>query len=375
MWWLEFQNYIFKVVVISLQDLKAKIFGFLFEIRLLHIQSLQILFTYSGQLWLLMNQAYLCIIILGQPPHLIFNGLLFTEKKFIHVCELYILGCLGMFFTLYIRIVVVKLLILYPDSGRSSQFWVCEYIKSPVLKMDAGPLDSVYFLLYLYLIFLVPHRLYIQRTLVFLFLNKKVMLPFLVGFLFSFRVSQLSISSSRNLHCSFLPSMVTATVKTFPKTRICPSNYSFFNFDHGQYISNMMVAVCMYVYKVLAYKKEKKMKLTSWIKLLTNFLLYFIFIQKLKDAERQRINELEELEKKANIQLERQLVMASYWSRALLTMRGKLRGTEWDPENSHRINFSDFLRLLNSNNVQFMEYSNYGQTISGRFFFFVTVII
>ncbi|XP_062007290.1 probable inactive ATP-dependent zinc metalloprotease FTSHI 4, chloroplastic isoform X2 [Rosa rugosa] len=85
---------------------------------------------------------------------------------------------------------------------------------------------------------------------------------------------------------------------------------------------------------------------------------------KLKDAERQRINELEELEKKANIQLERQLVMASYWSRALLTMRGKLRGTEWDPENSHRINFSDFLRLLNSNNVQFMEYSNYGQTIS-----------
>ncbi|XP_004288328.1 PREDICTED: ATP-dependent zinc metalloprotease FtsH [Fragaria vesca subsp. vesca] len=86
--------------------------------------------------------------------------------------------------------------------------------------------------------------------------------------------------------------------------------------------------------------------------------------EKLKDAERQRINELEELEKKANIQLERQLVMASYWSRALLTMRGKLKGTEWDPENSHRIDFSDFLRLLNSNNVQFMEYSNYGQTIS-----------
>lgn len=96
----------------------------------------------------------------------------------------------------------------------------------------------------------------------------------------------------------------------------------------------------------------------------------------MKNAERQRINELEELEKKANIQLERQLVMASYWSRALLTMRGKLKGTEWDPENSHRIDFSDFLRLLNSNNVQFLEYSNYGQTISGRFFsFFLTVII
>lgn len=67
--------------------------------------------------------------------------------------------------------------------------------------------------------------------------------------------------------------------------------------------------------------------------------------------------------------------MASYWSRALLTMRGKLRGTEWDPENSHRIDFSDFLRLLNSNNVQFMEYSNYGQTISGMIFFFITAII
>ncbi|PON82192.1 Spastin [Trema orientale] len=73
---------------------------------------------------------------------------------------------------------------------------------------------------------------------------------------------------------------------------------------------------------------------------------------------------MEELERKANIQLERQLVMASYWSRVLLTMRGKLRGTELDPENSHRIDFSDFWKLLNSNNVQFMEYSNYGQTVS-----------
>ncbi|KAK7282341.1 hypothetical protein RIF29_11026 [Crotalaria pallida] len=86
--------------------------------------------------------------------------------------------------------------------------------------------------------------------------------------------------------------------------------------------------------------------------------------EKLKEAERKRINELEEFDNKANVQLERQLVMASSWSRALLTLRGKLKGTEWDPENSHRIDFSDFLRLLDSNNVQFMEYSNYGQTIS-----------
>lgn len=60
-------------------------------------------------------------------------------------------------------------------------------------------------------------------------------------------------------------------------------------------------------------------------------------------------------------------MLASEWSRKLLTMRGKLRGTEWDPENSHRISYSDFQRLLNSNNVQFMEYSNYGQTVSGWF--------
>ncbi|GAV78410.1 AAA domain-containing protein/Peptidase_M41 domain-containing protein, partial [Cephalotus follicularis] len=86
--------------------------------------------------------------------------------------------------------------------------------------------------------------------------------------------------------------------------------------------------------------------------------------EKLRDVERERINKMEEVERKANLQLERQLVMASDWSRALLSMRGKLRGTEWDPHNSHRIAFSDFMRLVDTNNVQFMEYSNYGQTIS-----------
>ncbi|KAM7257722.1 hypothetical protein ACFE04_013463 [Oxalis oulophora] len=86
--------------------------------------------------------------------------------------------------------------------------------------------------------------------------------------------------------------------------------------------------------------------------------------EKLKSAERERIQNLEEFDRKANVQLERQLVMASDWSRALLAMRGKLKGTEWDPENSHRITFSDFMTLLDTNNVQFMEYSNYGQTVS-----------
>ncbi|GER40637.1 ATP-dependent zinc metalloprotease FtsH [Striga asiatica] len=89
-----------------------------------------------------------------------------------------------------------------------------------------------------------------------------------------------------------------------------------------------------------------------------------LLFENLKEAERERINKLEEFERKANVQLERQLMMASEWSRALLTMRGKLKGTEWDPEISHSIDYSDFKRLLDSNNVQFMEYSNYGQYVS-----------
>ncbi|KAJ9543825.1 hypothetical protein OSB04_023532 [Centaurea solstitialis] len=86
--------------------------------------------------------------------------------------------------------------------------------------------------------------------------------------------------------------------------------------------------------------------------------------EKLKESEKERVNKLEELDRKANVQLERQLVMASNWSRTLLTMQQKLKGTEWDPESSHKIDYSEFLRLLNSNNVQYMEYSNYGQTVS-----------
>ncbi|CAN8251628.1 unnamed protein product [Cochlearia groenlandica] len=89
-----------------------------------------------------------------------------------------------------------------------------------------------------------------------------------------------------------------------------------------------------------------------------------LIFERLREAERERISNMEELERKANLQLERQLIMASDWSRTLLTMRGKLKGSEWDPETSHRINFSDFMKLLDSNSVQYMEYSNYGQTIS-----------
>ncbi|PKA54544.1 ATP-dependent zinc metalloprotease FtsH [Apostasia shenzhenica] len=87
-------------------------------------------------------------------------------------------------------------------------------------------------------------------------------------------------------------------------------------------------------------------------------------LERLKTIEQERIDKLEKFEDKANLQLERQLVLASCWSRTLLTLQGKLKGTEWDPENSHRIDFSEFLRLLNSNNIHFMEYSNFGQSVS-----------
>ncbi|KAJ1696391.1 hypothetical protein LUZ63_004903 [Rhynchospora breviuscula] len=86
--------------------------------------------------------------------------------------------------------------------------------------------------------------------------------------------------------------------------------------------------------------------------------------QKIKEAERQRVDKLEKIERKVDLQLERNLLMASEWSRVLMKLQGKLKGTEWDPENSHTINYSEFLRLLDSNNVKFMEYSHYGETVS-----------
>ncbi|CAN6475819.1 unnamed protein product [Victoria cruziana] len=84
-------------------------------------------------------------------------------------------------------------------------------------------------------------------------------------------------------------------------------------------------------------------------------------VEKLKDGEQEK---LVHLQRKADIQLDRMLTMASTWSRVLLSLQGKLKGTQWDPENSHRIDYSEFRRLLDSNHVHFMEYSNYGQTVS-----------
>ncbi|GAB2232109.1 hypothetical protein Drorol1_Dr00011132 [Drosera rotundifolia] len=86
--------------------------------------------------------------------------------------------------------------------------------------------------------------------------------------------------------------------------------------------------------------------------------------EKLLTAEKERVEKQEEVERQAYVQLERQLVVASEWSRALLQWQGKLKGTEWDPEDSHRIDYIDFVKLLDSKNVKFMEYSDYGQAVS-----------
>nr|QKY65086.1 AAA-type ATPase family protein [Passiflora tenuiloba] len=78
-------------------------------------------------------------------------------------------------------------------------------------------------------------------------------------------------------------------------------------------------------------------------------------LKKLRDAQRERMNKQEEFERRADVQMDRQLVMASDCKR---------RATEWNPYNSHRIRFSDFYKLLNSNQVNFIEYTNYGRALS-----------
>ncbi|CAI9758326.1 unnamed protein product [Fraxinus pennsylvanica] len=67
--------------------------------------------------------------------------------------------------------------------------------------------------------------------------------------------------------------------------------------------------------------------------------------EKLKEIERERMNKLEKFEREANVQLERLLAMASEWSRALLTMRGKLKGIERDPATLEASRLAEFLIL------------------------------
>ncbi|KAL3677045.1 hypothetical protein R1sor_026993 [Riccia sorocarpa] len=81
--------------------------------------------------------------------------------------------------------------------------------------------------------------------------------------------------------------------------------------------------------------------------------------QQIKEAQ-----ELVELEKQATIQLEREHIQATMWNKLLLQMRGRLKGTMWDPEDSHPIPFSEFSRLLNEERINFLEYAEFGKEVA-----------
>ncbi|XP_057847495.2 probable inactive ATP-dependent zinc metalloprotease FTSHI 4, chloroplastic isoform X2 [Cryptomeria japonica] len=86
--------------------------------------------------------------------------------------------------------------------------------------------------------------------------------------------------------------------------------------------------------------------------------------EKLREEEKQRVEELDEIERKANLQFEREYVMASSWGKKLLKLQGKLKGTPCDPENSHDISFSEFGKLLDKKQVNYMEYGDLGQSVA-----------
>ncbi|KAH9307402.1 hypothetical protein KI387_035313 [Taxus chinensis] len=87
-------------------------------------------------------------------------------------------------------------------------------------------------------------------------------------------------------------------------------------------------------------------------------------LKKLREEEKQRAEDLDEIERKANLQFERESIVASSWSKELLKLQGKLRGTPCDPENSHDISFSEFWKLLEKKQVKYMEYRDLGQSVA-----------
>lgn len=88
------------------------------------------------------------------------------------------------------------------------------------------------------------------------------------------------------------------------------------------------------------------------------------FFEKVREAEKERVEELDELERRVRIQFEREHVLATSWSKPLLKLQGKLKGTVWDPEPSHDIPFSEFQKLLEKHRVRYMEYGNLGQSVA-----------
>eukprot|EP00252_Welwitschia_mirabilis_P023411 TRINITY_DN6600_c0_g2_i1.p1 TRINITY_DN6600_c0_g2~~TRINITY_DN6600_c0_g2_i1.p1 ORF type:complete len:851 (-),score=192.60 TRINITY_DN6600_c0_g2_i1:561-3113(-) len=86
--------------------------------------------------------------------------------------------------------------------------------------------------------------------------------------------------------------------------------------------------------------------------------------EKIREAEKERIEKMDDLQRKAMIQFEREHVLAASWRNAFLKFIGKLKGTVWDPEPSHKITFSEFWNLLENNQVRFIEYRNLGESVA-----------
>ncbi|KAG6545655.1 hypothetical protein Mapa_012840 [Marchantia paleacea] len=87
----------------------------------------------------------------------------------------------------------------------------------------------------------------------------------------------------------------------------------------------------------------------------------------LMDLKEQEIKETEaelELERQAVVQLEREHIQSTMWNKFLLKSRGELKGTMWDPEDSHPIPYSEFSRLLDEERVNYLEYAEFGKDVA-----------
>ncbi|CAM6085693.1 unnamed protein product [Calypogeia fissa] len=88
------------------------------------------------------------------------------------------------------------------------------------------------------------------------------------------------------------------------------------------------------------------------------------FFEKIRAAEIERTAEEEELRRRAMLQAERDFMQITMWKKFIMQLQGKLQGTMWDPEPSHAIEFSEFWRLLESQQVKFIEYTEFGKDVA-----------
>lgn len=90
--------------------------------------------------------------------------------------------------------------------------------------------------------------------------------------------------------------------------------------------------------------------------------------QEIRAAEIRRTTEENNLRRRGMLQAERDFMQITMWNKFVLQLRGKLEGTPWDPEPSHPIEFSEFWKLVEGQQVNFIEYSEFGQDVAGTVF-------